>query len=73
MVQYKIIHVLMVIFSHSYIIVYEYFGLMLGTQKIPKNSKMSFNGHLYMVFGKIVSCTCDLHLKLDILNPLNNF
>jgi hypothetical protein len=22
-------------------------------------------------FGKIISCTCDLHLKLDILNPLN--
>ncbi len=22
-------------------------------------------------FGKIISCTWDLHLKLDILNPLN--
>jgi hypothetical protein len=24
-----------------------------------------------MVFGKIISYTCDLHLKLHILNPLN--
>jgi len=24
-----------------------------------------------MLFGKIFSCTCDLHLKLDILNLLN--
>jgi len=26
-----------------------------------------------MFFGKIISCTCDLHLKLDNLNPLNIF
>jgi hypothetical protein len=32
---------------------------------------MSFNGQLNMFFGKIISCTCDLHLKLNILNPLN--
>jgi hypothetical protein len=24
-----------------------------------------------MFFGKIISYTCDLHLKLDILNPFN--
>jgi len=24
-----------------------------------------------MFFGKIISYTCDLHLKLNILNPLN--
>jgi len=24
-----------------------------------------------MFFNKIISYTCDLHLKLDILNPLN--
>jgi hypothetical protein len=24
-----------------------------------------------MFFSKIISFTCDLHLKLDILNPLN--
>jgi len=34
---------------------------------------MSFNGQLNLFFGKIISCTCDLHLKLDILNPLNFF
>jgi hypothetical protein len=56
----------MVIFSHSYIIVYEYFGLMLELQEILKNPKMSFNGQSNMFFGKIVSYTCDLHLKLDI-------
>ncbi len=32
---------------------------------------MSFNGQPNMFFGKIISCTCELHLKLDILNPLN--
>jgi len=26
-----------------------------------------------MFFGKIISYTCDLHLKLNILNPLNIF
>ncbi len=40
-------------------------------QKFPKSLKMNFNGQLNMFFGKIFSCTCDLHLKLDILNPLN--
>jgi hypothetical protein len=24
-----------------------------------------------MFFGKFISCTCYLHIKLDILNPLN--
>jgi hypothetical protein len=24
-----------------------------------------------MFFGKIISCKCDLHIKLNILNPLN--
>jgi hypothetical protein len=32
---------------------------------------MSFNGQLNMFFGMLISFTCDLHLKLDILNPLN--
>ncbi len=33
---------------------------------------MNFDGQVpNMFFGKIVSCTCDLHLKLNILNPLN--
>jgi len=31
---------------------------------------MSFNRQPNMFFDKIISCTCDLHLKLDILNPL---
>jgi hypothetical protein len=26
-----------------------------------------------MFFGKIISCKCDLHLKLDIVNLLNIF
>jgi len=42
-------------------------------QKIPENPKMSFNGQPNMFFGKIISYTYDLHLKLDILNPLNIF
>ncbi len=40
-------------------------------QKIPNNLKMSFNELPNMFFGKIISYTCDLHLKLNILNPLN--
>jgi hypothetical protein len=40
-------------------------------QKIPKNPKMTFNGQPSMFFGMFISYTCDLHLKLDILNPFN--
>jgi len=40
-------------------------------QKILDNPKMSFNKQPNIFFSKIISCTCDLHLKLDILNPLN--
>jgi hypothetical protein len=36
-----------------------------------ENLQMSFNGQPNMFFGMFISCTCDLHLKLDILNPLN--
>jgi hypothetical protein len=42
-------------------------------QKILENPKMCFNQQPNMFFGKIISYTCDLHLKLDILNPLNIF
>jgi hypothetical protein len=34
---------------------------------------MSFNGQPNMSFGMFISFTCDLHLKLDILNPLYIF
>jgi hypothetical protein len=61
----------MVIFHIHTIIVYEYFSLMLEMQKIPKSRKMSFNGQSNMFLGKIISCTCDLYVKLNILNPLN--
>jgi hypothetical protein len=40
-------------------------------QKILENLKMSFNRQPNMSFGMFVSFTCDLHLKLDILNSLN--
>jgi hypothetical protein len=40
-------------------------------QKIPKNPKIGFNGQPNMFFGMFISFTCNLHLKLDILNPLN--
>jgi hypothetical protein len=40
-------------------------------QKIPKNPKMIFNGQPNVFFGMFISYRCDLHLKLDILNPLN--
>jgi hypothetical protein len=32
---------------------------------------MSFNGQPNMFIGMFISLTCDLHLMLDILNPLN--
>jgi hypothetical protein len=32
---------------------------------------MSFNGQPNMGFWQDYSCTCDLHLKLNIVNPLN--
>jgi hypothetical protein len=32
---------------------------------------MNFNGQPNMFFGMFISFTCDLHLKLDILNPFN--
>ncbi len=50
---------------------YEYFSLMLEMQKILKNPKMSLNGQTNMFFSMFISNTCDLHLKLNILNPLN--
>jgi hypothetical protein len=40
-------------------------------QKIQKTRKMSFNGQPNMFFGMFISFTCNLYLKLDILNPLN--
>jgi len=32
---------------------------------------MSFNGQPNILFDNIISYTCDLQLKLNILNPLN--
>jgi len=32
---------------------------------------MNFNGQPNMFFVMFISFICDLHLKLDILNPLN--
>ncbi len=40
-------------------------------KKFLEIQKMNFNGQPNMFFAKIFSCTCHLHLKLDILNPLN--
>jgi hypothetical protein len=39
-------------------------------QKFPKNLKMSFSEQPNMFLGMFISLTCDLHLKLDILNPM---
>jgi len=51
--------------------VYKYFDLIQKMQKILENPKMSFNGQPNMFFDMFISFTCDLHLKLNILNPLN--
>ncbi len=40
-------------------------------QKILEIPYMNFNGQPNMIFGMFISFTCDSHLKLDILNPLN--
>jgi hypothetical protein len=42
-------------------------------QRILEDPKMSLNGQPNIFFGKINSYTCDLHLKLNILNTLNIF
>jgi hypothetical protein len=42
-------------------------------QKILENPKIYFNGQPNIFFGKIIFSTCDLHLKLNILNPFNIF
>jgi hypothetical protein len=39
--------------------------------KILENPKVSFNGQPNIFFGMFISFTCDLDLKLHILNPLN--
>ncbi len=56
-----------------FIFIHNCIWIFLFIAKNAKNPKMSFNGQPNMFFGKIISCTCDLHLKLGILNPLNNF
>jgi hypothetical protein len=55
-------------FIHNCIWIFWFIAKNAKFLEIPK---ISFNGQLNMFFGKIFSCTCDLHLKLDILNPLN--
>jgi hypothetical protein len=47
------------------------FWFITRNVKIPKNSQNEFQWTTKHFFGKIISCTCDLHLKLNILNPLN--
>ncbi len=42
-------------------------------QKFLKIPKMNFKGQPSMFFGKIFPYTCDLHFKLNISNPSNNF
>jgi hypothetical protein len=45
-----------------------YFGLMPKMHKIPKWVSMD---NQTCCFGKIISFMCDLHLNINILNPLN--
>jgi hypothetical protein len=56
------------IFLHVYIIVHEYFGLHVETQK---NAKMGFKNQLNMSFCMIISYTFDLHLEFKILKLIN--
>jgi len=55
----------------SFIFIHNYVSIFWFITKNAKNPKMGFNGQPNMFFGKIISCTCDLHLKPNILNPLN--
>jgi hypothetical protein len=65
---FKIIHVIVVIFLYAYIIVYWYFDQTCKKfQKIPKWISMD-NQTCFLVRFFFTS---DLHLKLNILNPLN--
>ncbi len=69
-VQFKTIHVSMVTFIHKCVSICWFIAIK---PKTPKNSQNEFQWTTKHFFGKIISCTCDLHLKLDILNPLNIF
>jgi hypothetical protein len=40
-------------------------------QKIPENPKMNINGQPNIFLAMFISCMGDLHLKLNIFNPLN--
>jgi hypothetical protein len=51
-----------------YIIVHEYFGLHVETQK---NAKMGFKNQLNMSFCMIISYTFDLHLEFKILKLID--
>jgi hypothetical protein len=47
------------------------FWFIAKNVKNPKDSRNEFQWTIKHFFGKIIFCTCDLHLKLNILNPLN--
>jgi hypothetical protein len=46
--------------------IHNYVWIFLFIAKNIENPKMSFNGQPNMFFDKIISYTCDMHLKLDI-------
>jgi hypothetical protein len=54
-----------------FICVHNYVSIFWFIAINAKNSKMSLNGQPNRFSSKTISCTCDLHLKLNILNPLN--
>jgi hypothetical protein len=55
---------------HNYVSI---FWFIAKNVKNPLKSQMNFNGQPNMFFGNIISYTCNLHLKLNILNPLDIF
>jgi len=57
-IQIMIIH-MVVVFSHSYVIMHEYFG---KKTKNGKNEYISFYRQFDMFSCMIISCTCDLNL-----------
>jgi len=50
-----------------------YVWIFLFNAKNAESPKMNFNGQPNMFISMFISFTCDLHLKLNILNPLNIF
>jgi len=57
-------------FLHNYVWIFWFIARNVENLRKSQNE---FQWQSNIFFGKLISCTCDLHLKLNILHPLNIF